>query len=540
MPIKQYVQATIVTAIALLMSLGWLYIRNIYDDEIISFYFISKHLSEIWTLANHGDIHPPGMYILSKISYMLIPSDRWVTMIPLFCLYSGLLIFILRYIHMFEKGNVKLVFALMCTMHPHIFMWGNSIRWYDYWTLLGLIALSVSLIPNSEKHNNSPTVVQCACLTMCLTAMFYINYITLIFIFALAIAFLIRYQFNTRTLMKITFVVVIFAISIIPQLIPFMSVHLKGSALQKSSIIVSLFRLSHGVFIGEALVPWHPIAAIIALLIMIPMLLFLIRSTLMYINRYGIITLCFQENPLWISLMVFFVVFFVLGSMSGLGGKPRSFLLLVPIWGFLFAYGLSRTTSRYIKYVSIFLILIWIGCGYKNLIMREGTAKGGINDHMEEVEAVLENACIGKRTLIFSHDLGLTYYINKHKGNQDWIVCFAYPEYFHNLYDCSIPVNYRPEVLFVVGSYVGALESKAEELQRLVNMFKSQCTNLKEFRVCIDKDVQMKKKIPWIREQAKLLPDYRYTITLGEPSDPNFDWTGLSTKVNQFSKVSEK
>ena len=52
-------------AVSLLVSLAFLSVRNIYDDEALSLAVVDSSVSQIIKAANTGDVHPPGMYLLA-------------------------------------------------------------------------------------------------------------------------------------------------------------------------------------------------------------------------------------------------------------------------------------------------------------------------------------------------------------------------------------------------------------------------------------------------------------------------------------------
>lgn len=62
---------TLVLVASFAFALFFLSIRNLYEDEFLSFRLINLSLGELWREANQHDMHPPGMYALSRFFYHL-------------------------------------------------------------------------------------------------------------------------------------------------------------------------------------------------------------------------------------------------------------------------------------------------------------------------------------------------------------------------------------------------------------------------------------------------------------------------------------
>ena len=88
--------ALCIASLSLILSLVFLNNRNIYDDELTSFKLITRPALDICRAANSSDVHPPGMFIVSRFFYLLTGSERWMTVGPLLFLYSGLFLFSFR------------------------------------------------------------------------------------------------------------------------------------------------------------------------------------------------------------------------------------------------------------------------------------------------------------------------------------------------------------------------------------------------------------------------------------------------------------
>jgi hypothetical protein len=119
-------------AISFILALVFLASRNIYDDEFTNLDYVGRSLQAIVHIANTEDVHPPGMYVLSHLAYLAIPSPRWMTLAPLLVLYAGLSAFVLTVAPLLTTRTSRICFLLLATLHPQLMMWSNSIRWYGW------------------------------------------------------------------------------------------------------------------------------------------------------------------------------------------------------------------------------------------------------------------------------------------------------------------------------------------------------------------------------------------------------------------------
>ncbi|HEV2691073.1 MAG TPA: hypothetical protein VGV35_21100, partial [Bryobacteraceae bacterium] len=278
--------ASIVVA-SCLVSIAFLSVRNMYDDEVGSFHFISKPVAVIWQSANSSDFHPPGMYVLSHFFYSLTGSVRWTTLGPLAALYAGLLVFFLATRkHFLHDKAAALFFCALLFLHPQLLMWGNSIRWYPYWTGIALVFLTIglSLYLPANREAKPPSVWVCGVLGMMAGALFYLNYMSLLFLAAFAAAYAVRY--SGRQLWKLVVIGGTLLLLALPQLTPFLAVHLPKRGLQQFSRLAAAGRVFHATFMSEAMLPWHPVALLFLAVVAAPLAAILWRQV-----RRG--------NPVW-------------------------------------------------------------------------------------------------------------------------------------------------------------------------------------------------------------------------------------------------
>ncbi len=490
-----------------LLSLAFLSTRNIYDDEIATADLLPLPTAQIIAMQNHTDVHPPGMYVLAHLGYNVIHSPRWVTIFPLLCLYTGLSVFVLAYAPLFRSPAARFCFILLATLHPQLLMWGNSIRWYPWWTGLALLTVTVAL--NSRRSAPVFSLVRAATLGLFLASLFYLNYITIIFTLALIAGMLLRYGRSVWKPLLLTAVVE--AALIAPQLRPFLTVHLHGSGDQRSNPILSAARLTQSLFSSEAFLPWHP-AALTAALLMLVLTLVGIRLGLRYIRTCRLVSAPEGDRSL-ASLLTTSLLFLLLVAVTGLGGKPRNGLALVPLLAPAIALVVGSLRPRAAKLCIAFFI-VWSAWGITHLLRREGLTKSGMNNRPEEVLNFIEqtrgNAC----SVAITYDPILSFYLVESHLPRQLVLSFSQ----NNLYRDAIPFTPRqcPAIkLYVVQSYLGGFggyETILPNQLRTATQFIHTPLQINKFS--IDPDAPIKRRLRFIGGTADL-PDYRYMVGSG-------------------------
>lgn len=504
--------AACIIAASCLVSIAFLSTRNMYDDEVGSFHFISKPVAAIWQSANSSDFHPPGMYVLSHFFYSLTGSVRWTTLGPLAVLYTGLLVFFLATRkHFIHDNAAALFFCALLFLHPQLLMWGNSIRWYPYWTGIALVLLTIglSLYLPANREAKPPSIWICGVLGLMAGALFYLNYMSLLFLAAFAAAYAVRY--SGKQLWKLLIVGSTVLLLALPQLAPFLTVHLPKRGLQQFSRLASGARVFHATFMSESMLPWHPVGLLFLAVVAAPLAMILLRQI-----RRG--------NPVWKSLGALFVVLFILAAASGLGGKPRSFIVLAPIFAFLAATAFLTTGPRY-RVAATVAMVCWMGFGIGHLLARTGTAKGGMNDHPEEIVRYIAGKSAGQSAIIFLHDPALAYVLND--AGQPWTVVSVSGDAVHGLASGEVRLKGTPAMEFVILSYTGDQGEVAAKLDQRLQQARDVMTVAGSAKFGRDDQVAIKRRLPGLGVAGKLLPDYRFEIEYGYPK-PGVAWESFA------------
>lgn len=494
--------------VSFLASLAFLFSRNMYDDEIGTIGLLPLSTARIVHTMNHADVHPPGMYVLAHLGYVALHSPRWITLFPLACLYTGLAFFVFAVAPLFRSATARICFLLMATLHPQLLMWSNSIRWYPWWTGLALLTVTIALNPSSGSAYTL-TKPRAAVLGLSIAALFYLNYITIIFTFALAAGLFLRYGRRVWKQLLIAFAVALVLIA--PQLRPFFTVHLHGSEGQRSNPLVSAARLVQSLFSSEAFLPWHP-AAVASVLLMTLLTLVGAWKGFHYL-RAKRLTSAAEEDKVLASLLLTALLFLVLIAVAGLGGKPRNGLALVPLLapGIALVVGGLRPRAAQLCLAFFF---VWSAWGIVHLIRREGLTKSGMNNRPEEVLQFIERSRGDACSVVITYDPILTYYLVESHLPRQRVLTLSQNNIYRDAAPFA-PAECAATELYVVQSYLGGFggyESILPEQLRLATAFIR--TPLRVNRFSRDPDAPIKRRLKFIGGSADL-PDFRYLVGSG-------------------------
>jgi hypothetical protein len=394
------------------LSVAILALRNLYDDEIASFGTITLPFAAIVRALAHSDVHPPGMYLLAHVALRIVPSFRWLNLFPLIFFYAGLSVFVLCVTPIFIRIRSQICFLLLATLHPLLLMWGNTFRWYSWWTSLALITLVVALQP--RKPRPTLTLPRALSIGLLLGGLFYLNYITFLFAASLAVAMFVRYRTQPhRQLANCALAtLLVFTVLIAPQLHTMVAVHLPGSDGQRSSLVVSFARLLLSLTASEAFLPWHPLAILATLLFIT---LGIAAATALRARNNTderSPSLTAGLRPAIFCVLIFATLFIVLVVISGLGGKPRNGLLLIPVLAPAVAIAFGTLRPRVQTAVLLFFA-IWSGTGAAHLLGRYGLIKATMDDRPEQVINFIRHDGDGDCPVVVTYDGGLSFALSQ-------------------------------------------------------------------------------------------------------------------------------
>lgn len=492
---------------SLLVALAVLSVRNLYDDEITSADLLRVPTRQIIEYANSGDVHPPGMYVLAHLGYQVIASPRWVALFPLSCLYVGLGVFVLAVAPLFRGALPRVCFLLFATFHPQLFMWGNSIRWYPWWVGIALIAVTVTLQPRTRERAalSTPRALAVGLLA---GGLFYLNYITIVFCAALAVAMVFRYRWQAwRQFMVASGSALLLTL---PQLSAFWTVHLAGSRGQRTNPFFSAARLAESLLGSEAYLPWHPLA-IAMVLLFLALTIAGLRAGLRWVRRddHGIAD---ENRGSLASVLLFSLALLAFVAVSGLGGKPRSGLLLVPVLAPAVALALGALRSRAAQYAVLCMMTIWSGVGIFHLLRREGLAKAGMNNRPEEVLHFIQNSRGTGCSVVVTYDPILTFYLVESRLPRLVVLTFVQNSMYQDA-AAFRAADCRSMELYVVESSTGGFgnnqELLREQLQQAARFIQSP---IETHSFSLDPGAAVERRL---LHEASALPDYRYVVLSG-------------------------
>lgn len=510
--------ATAFLAVSAALSVAVLAVRNLYDDEISALSLITSPIANIVRTTARVGVHPPGMFLLAHFAYNTLPSFRWMNLFPCLLVYVGLAVFLYRITPLFAQTRSRLCLLLLATFHPQLLLWSTTFRWYSWWTGLALITLTVALQPRNPR----PTLgaVRALTLALLLAGLFYLNYITLLFLVALGAAMLVRYRDQPwkPLLLPALFTLAVSCALIAPQLHTMIAVHIPNGGDQRSTLASSSLHLFQSIVMSEAYLPWHPLAILAGLLFAALCIVGLLA--LLHLNRRAPFAsaIC---SPL-ASLLIFGLFFFLLVAVPGFGGKPRNGLLLIPVLAPAAALIIGSLRPRIQNAILIFFF-VWSAVGITHILGRYGLTKASMNDRPEQVVAFVRQTA-GGCAVVVTYDTGLTFSLAQANLPRTLIVSPVLNPIFAGLQ--SLPRNDCPHTrLYAVQSYLGASDQTQpleDELQSSVHLIQGQP---RTDSFSFDPDASRKRslaRIPGLGGElasAAALPDYRYIVTSG-PIDP--------------------
>jgi len=505
-------------AAALLFSIAFAATRNVYDDEIASFRLTTLPLIEGWHLANAQDVHPPLQYAAGHVFLRAAGSARLAMLGPIAVLYAGTALFVAALLREEElRGGARTLFAAIGFLHPQMLMWGSSLRWQPLWTgvALAMISLGLELGRGSDtpRRGRAARALALAAVALAATALLYLNYATLVFLVALSVGAAIR--FGLRGAAPLLAPLAIAGLAFAPQLDAMWNVHMRATDAQVANLAIVALKLAPGAVVGEALLPWHPLAPIFGL----ATLPFLAKLVAMAVARVRSGAHAPARGPAWLALLGIYVALVALALATGLGRKPRNFILLGPLFAYLFAFAWQSTRTRALRVGAVALVALWIATSAAHLWLRVGTSKSGFNDHYEEVVAFAASTARGRGAVFFTHDPALAFAIHEHARirGERWAACSTTPDWLHEV-ACAersgVPATI--ERVFLVDSYVGSYFARRFELAEAINAVGRSLEVERRAELSRDRDAAMKRRLPGAL--AKLSPDHRFTVFDGRPT----------------------
>ncbi|MEZ4218919.1 MAG: hypothetical protein R3E88_20785 [Myxococcota bacterium] len=347
--------------------------------------------------------------------------------------------------------------------------------------------------------------------------MLYLNYLTIPFAVALAVGVALRFGIapaRPRRLARLALPFAIAAFAFAPQLSPMWHVHMQATQAQVANRLMVLLKLVPGAVVGEPLLPWHPLAVVFGVATL-PLLALLASALVRHARTRGLAS---GPQPAWVAIAGVYAALFALALATGLGRKPRSFVVLGPLFAYLFAFAWQRVRRGALRGAVVALVAAWIATSLAHLWLRVGTSKTGFNDHYEEVVAFARSTARGRPAVFFTHDPALAFALHEHARASDdpWVACSVAPDWYHGV-DCAAARGVPPrfERVFLVTGYVGSFLAQRAQLAAAIDAVGHSIDVERRGELGRDRDAAMKRRLPGAL--AKLTPDYRFTVFEGPP-----------------------
>lgn len=527
--------------LAVLFAGSFLANRNLYDDEIGSLVFMRLPYAEITARANTGDVHPPGQYWIGRLAFSVLQSPRWSALLPTALQLGGLAVFVSALLGGGAlRGGARWLFAGVAFLHPQVMMWGTSLRWQSSWTGIVLAAFALGLSLHREPREGRlapPSVAMCFGVGVSFAAALYINYLAVLAIGLFAAGWWLRFPASRASAGRLAIVVGTAGLLFVPQLGPLLTVHLPGGGSQVWFGIWAAANLLPGAFVGQAIVPWHPLVLTFGVA-MLPLLWLLCRNAGRHVSRSGgLLASLRQANPAWFVLFALCLFVVVLATLTGLGRKARNFVFLGPMFAYLLATTWSWITRAFLRRGLTALLVSWIGLSGWHLLSKTRTWKGGFNDRHDEVIDLARTHATDARAVFFSIDPGLAFAIHTAAaaGGQSWVVCGPTIDRYHEapcdrLLESGQPVDR----VFIVNSYAGSYTNVRGDYLRLMAKIRKTMYAVGIAKLSFDPDANIKRRLPG--PLAPFNPNYRYKVHYGPPG-PHTDLSHFAGAYRSLGRV---
>jgi len=432
--------------------------RNLYEDEWLSLNTIHKPLHVLWAWSIARDFHPPGAHALDRLLLLAVGSARALATVHLAFWSVGVLWFTLSARHLLASGWGRAGFAALAFLHPHALMWNNAIRWYPIWWSVALAMVSVALLPG--RRDSAPGWRVAVALGVAGGLLVYYDYLTLLFLPCLAVAWLVRHGPGRASLARLVALGAVAAAVATPQLRQLTHGVIASGQGTMSPILRAVARSAYALSIGSAIMPWHPMAALVVLGLVLPAAGLFLRG---FPERWRALAHDPPAQRELAALLTFFALMLASEVASRVGSHWYSLIGLVPFVALLLASGAELAGARAWRVWATLVAVAWVALGAHHLVARTGTAKRQSNDHPDEYIARLEELAGGRPALVITRDLVLTFEINQRRsrGDTPLVVASCYNDHMH-----GVPSGLRVDpmtfgtvfcVEHLMGNFEGAL-----------------------------------------------------------------------------------
>ncbi|MGH7730660.1 MAG: hypothetical protein ACRENJ_05345 [Candidatus Eiseniibacteriota bacterium] len=403
----------LLAAIGAAVALVILRQRNLYEDEWLSLAFIQKPMGELWRWTIECGCHPPGALALDRLALLGLGTARGIAAVHLAVWFACMVFFVLRAGRLLRSDWGRAGFAAAALMHPQLLMWAGTIRWYGVWWGVALVVLAVGLLPG--RSDRAPSWAVTGALGLAGALLLYLDYLAFIFLPCFGVAWLVRYGPSRASAARVLAITAISSAVAWPVVTTFPGQQaLAQCSAEVANQVAATFQMLHGLSIGQAIMPWHPVGVIVLVGLLLPSLWGLVRGLIGRLREPAPAHPAARRELA--ALVIFLALMLAAAIASGLGTKPRSFLGLTALVSLQLAIGAEHLRARPWRALAAALAVLWIATGAYHLIARTGTAKRQLNDRPEQVIARLEQIADGGPALVLTSNLILTFEINQRRA----------------------------------------------------------------------------------------------------------------------------
>lgn len=423
--------------------------HHFYDDEIYNLLLIENSASDIVSITQSWDAHPPLSYLINKAIYALTGHYKSILIASVFLNAAGLFVF-----YRFAQKQVpdlysNIILFMFTFFNSALLMWANSVRWQAYWVPLFLF-LYVYILERTKYSYVSVAIV-----AVTLSLMTYINYLT----FLAAISFFVYmliYQRTEFTIKNILLFTGIYLLLSGYQLYYFIAVHIHAAGSQLFSIPRALLASIYGILNGGPLFPASGL-----------FLLFAVATFSMLVASFiNVIRSKLVKQSVLLKLVLLFSVLFILEVVTGTGGKYRNNLVLSLQFFLVFSILVGFIKNKSVKLMYIAISFLAVSVSIYNLVMHEGTAKNSYNAPVRHVESLVGDSG-GKVVITYDPTIYM------HLKNRGYNAKSLFYDYDNFSFEKGVE-------LFVVSTYQGSVSD--EDYSRVQRLYEalSRCISDRE------------------------------------------------------------
>jgi uncharacterized membrane protein len=518
-----------------------------YDDELHNLILVAnRNFKEIIDYTSIYDFHPPGQYIVNKISLQFFGlNEFWLSVPSIVFLIIAIAIASKFIFNLTGSLKYSITSGLIIALNPLILLWGSSIRWYPLWTFLAVLSIYSLIKLFSQSKENTDFILK-SILIITLTFSLYTNYQTITLVLSFLItALLLDLQDKKKKYYHLKLLTPVVAVVII-LFIPYINVfrnHLETFIFRKEiyegfsgkSPFVAGGYFLFSIIFGNSIYPWdYKFITLIFIAFTSGLGILLYYKTHFSYSLKTYIQTFISERQyksfstlIYITIVLFllFLIQIVLsGSIlsRGLLVLPILFVIIASV---IFYYLFKSKNIRLKILLSLYLLsflLIW-AFGSFNVFTRHSLHKSGLMDPVEEVITIVQNISSTKKEnlIVINFDPVLTYYLANSELYTETAIISPYLNDTNSLLESVKGKTYNEKaqfdstaLLIFIQTYPGTLIPLKEKIDNLENyIFVAGMLITSPVKLGYDSDAIMKRRF----FPSAGIQDWRFKIYILRP-----------------------